>query len=327
MEECLDSLTAQVEPFDEVVLVDDANADPAVATLATRYTNSNEGWRLVRAERPLGIVSVTNLGADTCTSDYLALVDCDDIVAADAVRELKTLLVGERPDLVATRYANFATDGQAATPVALPDLVAAYGDESRLLLEHLYLSHLKVVRAEFWRKIGGYRDGTDGTQDWHLAMDAHLGGTTRVLDRVLYSHRVHAGQTTHTAKSKHFRSVNTRRHDHLRRHVALPDAIISELEGVAAMLSRSALGQHPSYVIFRDASGLNALPASTSWIDVVGNRPGLVWMMLLGNEWVDLGATATFSRVDSDVFVGMFLSAQSPNSMNMAQWYCGYLDF
>ena len=85
---CLDSIAAQTFGDLEVVLVNDGSTDSSPA-IAEAYTRRDERFKLVH--RPNGGLSAArNTGIEHATGDYLAFVDSDDLLPADAYE----LLVG-----------------------------------------------------------------------------------------------------------------------------------------------------------------------------------------------------------------------------------------
>jgi CDP-glycerol glycerophosphotransferase len=83
--ECLDSVLAQTYRENdeiEVILVDDGSTDGS-AEIARQYADRHATWKLVRTANH-GLGAARNRGAQEAGGAYLAFVDSDDMVPADA---------------------------------------------------------------------------------------------------------------------------------------------------------------------------------------------------------------------------------------------------
>jgi len=92
---CLDSLIALDPPADEIIAVDDGSTDACPQILAS-YADRLPGLRIIR-QANAGVSAARNTGLAVARGRYLAFVDPDDYLAADAYRQ--ALAVAEREDL------------------------------------------------------------------------------------------------------------------------------------------------------------------------------------------------------------------------------------
>ena len=83
LSECIDSALQQVEPFDEIIIVDDCSTEPAVAHILSKYAKTPR-VRLFRATKNMGICATQNYAISLCKSEFVAFLDCDDILAETA---------------------------------------------------------------------------------------------------------------------------------------------------------------------------------------------------------------------------------------------------
>ncbi|MCU0278545.1 MAG: glycosyltransferase, partial [Candidatus Nanopelagicales bacterium] len=79
---CLDSLLAQEEPADEVILVQDGSTD-ATGEICAEYAAAHHGWKVVEGPGS-GPGGARNLGLEQVTQDHLAFVDGDDLLPPQA---------------------------------------------------------------------------------------------------------------------------------------------------------------------------------------------------------------------------------------------------
>ena len=89
--DCLDSLKAQTQKPDEVILVDDDSTD-ATATLIKR---SYPEIRYLRLESNQGFAAAVNAGIRECKGTYIALLNNDTRARPEWLYELKRTLDDE----------------------------------------------------------------------------------------------------------------------------------------------------------------------------------------------------------------------------------------
>ncbi|MCX7897674.1 MAG: glycosyltransferase [Rhodocyclaceae bacterium] len=95
---CLDSLAALDPPADEIIAVDDGSSDASPEILAS-YAARLPQLRIIR--QPNGGLSVArNVGLEAARGKYLAFVDSDDFVEADAYRLALRLIEEDALDMV-----------------------------------------------------------------------------------------------------------------------------------------------------------------------------------------------------------------------------------
>lgn len=62
-------------------------------------------------------------------------------------------------------------------------------------------SHLKVIRKELIDRVGGFAEGTDGVQDWDVALQVSEIAPLLHVPKAVYYHRVHSDKTRLTTMS------------------------------------------------------------------------------------------------------------------------------
>src|SRR4051794_27886608 len=80
---CIDSAIHQKSPFDEIVIVDDCSPDPTVQKILAKYQDV-ERVRLFKNTKNMGITATQNYAVSLCQSEFVAFLDCDDILGAHA---------------------------------------------------------------------------------------------------------------------------------------------------------------------------------------------------------------------------------------------------
>lgn len=163
---CLDSILEQQYTNWELCLADDASTDPHVRPILEEYANKDSRIKVVFREKNGHISAATNSALEIATGDFIALVDNDDFIRPNALLEIAKL-INEHPDAEMIYTDEDKTDAAGKvrlSPYFKPDWSpdAFWG--------HMYLCHLGVYKAEIARKIGGFRIGYEGAQDYDFAL-------------------------------------------------------------------------------------------------------------------------------------------------------------
>ena len=118
---CLESLAALSPPADEIIVVDDGSTDDCPAILA-EFAPRLPQMRVIRQKNG-GLSAARNTGLDAARGNYLAFVDSDDFVAADAYAEALRLAADENLDMVLLN-ANYHFEGRQADYAIYADVPA-----------------------------------------------------------------------------------------------------------------------------------------------------------------------------------------------------------
>lgn len=108
---CLESLAALAPAADEIIAVDDGSTDDCPSILAA-FAARLPQMRVIRRENG-GLSAARNTGLDAARGKYLAFVDSDDFVCADAYGEALRLAEDEDLDMVLLN-ANYHFEGREA---------------------------------------------------------------------------------------------------------------------------------------------------------------------------------------------------------------------
>ncbi|MCU1459975.1 MAG: glycosyl transferase family 2 [Acidimicrobiales bacterium] len=115
LDRCLTSLRDAVRPGDEILVVDSASLDPAVAEVAARH-----GVRMVRAEEP-GLCRARNVGWRAASHDLVAYIDDDVTVTPGWAAAMAEALGRDGTAFVTGRVGVPPDQAGAARPVAVLD--------------------------------------------------------------------------------------------------------------------------------------------------------------------------------------------------------------
>ncbi|MEP7206518.1 MAG: glycosyltransferase [Casimicrobiaceae bacterium] len=206
--EAIDSVTRQVYPRWELLIVDDGSTRPEVADLLRTVARNDQRIRVYRHAANTGVVGATNTAIAQATGAYACFLDHDDLLAslalyrvAEAVndrRDVQFLYSDEdRIDASGTRGRPLFKSGW--NPELMQTINAAL--------------HLSVIEIALLRQLGGMRPGLDGVQDWDLALRVSESvdrSRIRHLPWILYHWRAHPGSTAAVSYEKRLAEAQQR---------------------------------------------------------------------------------------------------------------------
>ncbi|QGU89271.1 glycosyltransferase family 2 protein [Erwinia sorbitola] len=98
--DCMESILLAVGdllPLCEIILLDDSSVDRTPSMMmAFANKNKNSSYFRINLKK---IGQVRNYGLSLCSARYITMIDGDDIVCKNSLKEIVTLLVKENPDL------------------------------------------------------------------------------------------------------------------------------------------------------------------------------------------------------------------------------------
>jgi GT2 family glycosyltransferase len=183
----LDSVLAQSYENWELCLADGASTDAEVGSLLKEYARRDSRIRLALLPENRGIAGNSRAALELAQGEYVAFLDHDDTLAPFALFEVVRAL-NLQPDLdfIYSDEDHITEKGDRQNPHFKPD----WSPET--LLSHNYICHLTIVRRDLLAKVGGLRDGFDGSQDYDLALRATAQAAhIHHIRQILYHWRQH----------------------------------------------------------------------------------------------------------------------------------------
>ncbi|AWJ85434.1 hypothetical protein TSH58p_17825 (plasmid) [Azospirillum sp. TSH58] len=160
----VDSVLAQLYPFWELCIADDASPSPHVQELLAEFAARDPRIRVATLPANGGISAASNAALSLATGDWIALLDHDDLLTPDALYEIAAAVVEHDPDAIYSDEDKMSVDGRFYDATHKP------GWSPELLRSTMYIGHLTCYRASVVRSVGGFRSAYDGTQDYDLAL-------------------------------------------------------------------------------------------------------------------------------------------------------------
>lgn len=202
LKECLDSVLAQYYPYWQLCVADDASTDPAISKLLADYAEQDPRIHVVSRKENGHICAASNSALKLVEGAFIALLDHDDVLAPEALFEVAKVLQ-KYPDagLIYSDEDKLNDEGERYDPHFKPDW------NPDLLLAQNYLSHLGVYRTDLVNRVGGFREGYEGSQDHDLALrvSACLSSQQIIhIPKVLYHWRAVEGSTALNHQQKDY---------------------------------------------------------------------------------------------------------------------------
>ena len=188
----IESVKSQFYPNWELCIADDASPSPHVIEILRAAAAEDSRIRWIRSETNGNISAASNLALSLASGEFIALLDHDDVLPSHALYEVAAAL-NKNPDLDIIYSDEDLIDekGQRHDPHFKTDW------NIDLLLGYNMISHLGVYRRELVERLGGFRLGLEGSQDYDLAL--RCAGATSVerihhIPAILYHWRRDFGQ-------------------------------------------------------------------------------------------------------------------------------------
>lgn len=159
------SVRDQIHTQWELCVADDASTDPAVICLLKDEVARDNRIKLVRRAVNGHISAASNSALRLATGQFVALLDHDDILPPHALSEVAARL-SRQPDLdvLYSDEDHIDDEGRRSHPYFKP------GWNPELMLGQNLISHFGVFRRSLIEKVGGFRVGFEGSQDYDLAL-------------------------------------------------------------------------------------------------------------------------------------------------------------
>ncbi|MES1991989.1 MAG: glycosyltransferase family 2 protein [Pseudomonadota bacterium] len=230
LEDAIQSVENQIFPEWELCIADDASTNASIKTILEAALLRDRRIKVVYRERNGHISEATNSAFALATGDYIGLLDHDDVLREHALAEI-VIALNNRPDaeLLYSDEDKLGESGERYDAHFKPDF------SHDLFYSMNYLNHFTVHRAENIRKVGGWRKGYEGGQDYDINLRIiETIDPRRIvhIPKILYHWRAVKGSTAQAESEKNYAYAAGFRalEDHVAR-CGLP-AKVEEIEGL-----------------------------------------------------------------------------------------------
>lgn len=205
---CLDSVIGQTYDNWQLCLADDASTDPEVPKILKTYAEKDKRIEYIVRQKNGHICKASNSAMELARGEYIALLDHDDYLWPNALYEVVKAL-NEHPGTDFFYSDEDKIDERDKThvdPFFKPDWSPEF------LRSINYITHFAVLRRKLVEKVGGFRPGYEGAQDWDLFLRISR-KTDKIhhIPTVLYSWRKSEASTAQAPSAKDYAYVNQKK--------------------------------------------------------------------------------------------------------------------
>ena len=198
LEKAIDSVRAQLYPNWELCIADDASSKGHIQEVLNNYAKSDPRVRIKRLAEGRGISGASNAALSMATGEFVGLLDHDDELSADALFE-NIKLLNRRPDadLIYSDEDKLDSRNNRVEPFFKPDWSPDYFRSLN------YISHFTLIRKSLVNRIGRFRSGFEGAQDYDLILRVtEKTQSIHHIPKVLYHWRKIPGSTAASLDNK-----------------------------------------------------------------------------------------------------------------------------
>lgn len=198
LEACAESVLNQTESDWEWCLVDDASTDIGIRSFLEELARLDTRVRLMRRDSNGGIVAASQDALAIASGEFIVLLDHDDMLHPEALEKIATVLRDSLDiDYVYTDEDKVDTLGHHYDEFLKPDWAP-----ERFRGQN-YCCHLSVIRRSLVEKVGGFRSGFEGSQDYDLILRiTEQARRIHHVPEVLYHWRAIPGSTATSIDEK-----------------------------------------------------------------------------------------------------------------------------
>lgn len=197
--ETIDSVLNQSYSNWELCIADGNSEEEYIEEMLNDYSNRDSRIKVKYLDENKGIAGNTQECYYMANGDYIGLFDHDDLLEPNALFEVVNAINNDKTiDFIYTdedkinEKSNYRFDPHFKQDFAI-DTFRSYN----------YICHFSVFRKDLMKKIGGFRDGFNGSQDYDIILRAtEVANNIHHIPKILYSWRVHSGSTAGNPKNK-----------------------------------------------------------------------------------------------------------------------------
>ena len=200
--EAIESVRMQIYTNWELCIADDASTIKNVRHILEGFAEKDVRIKVFFREKNGHISASSNSAIELAKGEYIALLDHDDLLAEDALFWV-TDAINSNPDaqLIYSDEDKICQLGRRYDPYFKSDW------NPDLFLSQNLICHLGVYRIDLVRKIGGFREGYEGSQDYDMALrciEQLVPQQIVHIHRILYHWRSHPGSTAQAGSAKKY---------------------------------------------------------------------------------------------------------------------------
>jgi len=198
LEKAIQSVANQSYQNWELCIADDCSNKPETLKILNYFKDRDKRIKIIfRTERG-DISQATNDALKESSGEFIGLLDHDDELTEDALLEVVLALNKEKDlDMIYSDEDKIDHEGGRRDPYFKPDW------SPDMILSNMYTPHFSVYRKAIVEKIGAFRIGFEGSQDYDLALRfSEVTDKIYHIPKVLYHWRKIPGSTAEVYGAK-----------------------------------------------------------------------------------------------------------------------------
>jgi GT2 family glycosyltransferase len=166
--EMIDSVINQTYPNWELCIADGGSRKPYINEILNSYTKKDDRIKVKFLTGNKGIAGNSNEALSLATGDFITFLDHDDVLAPFAFFEV-VKAINENPevDFIYSDEDKISNDGKKRFD---PFFKADWSPDT--LRSQNYICHLTVIKKELLNRVGWFKEGYEGSQDYDLILRA-----------------------------------------------------------------------------------------------------------------------------------------------------------
>jgi GT2 family glycosyltransferase/glycosyltransferase involved in cell wall biosynthesis len=191
LREAIESVRRQLYPEWELCVVDDGSPSPHVARILKEYAARDARIKVRISPANAGVSSASNQALAMATGEFTILLDHDDLLEEQALFRFAETIIEDDPDLA---YADEVLVAPPSPRILRYALRPAFSLE--YLRSHPYIVHPVGFRTAILRRIGGFDEALQISQDYDLILRA-VDASRRIvhIPEILYRWRQREGSS------------------------------------------------------------------------------------------------------------------------------------
>lgn len=197
--ETIESVVNQTYKNWEFCIADGDSKDNTVKEILDSYVEKDKRFKVKYLGENKGIAGNTQECYYMASGDYIGLFDHDDLLEPNALFEIVKAVNNDRD--IEFLYTDEDKINEKSNFRFDPHFKQDYAVDT--LKSYNYICHFSVFRKDLMKKIDGFREGFNGSQDYDIILRAtEVAKNIHHIPKILYSWRVHSGSTAGNPRNK-----------------------------------------------------------------------------------------------------------------------------
>jgi GT2 family glycosyltransferase len=216
LESMIESVIAQTYHYWELCIADGCSKETYIKAILNKYSLNDERIKVRFLDQNRGIAGNSNEAIALASGSYITFLDHDDLLPPCALFEVvRAINENQGVDFIYSDEDKITENGiMRCDPHFKPDW------SSDTLRSYNYIAHLTVIKKDLLDKIGWFKIGYDGSQDYDLILRATECAQSIVhIPKILYHWRIIEGSTSSSPLEKPYTQTAGKKalEDHLDR--------------------------------------------------------------------------------------------------------------